>query len=194
MRVLVIFCHPVETSYQAALHEVAKAALIRAGHEVDDLDLYGEGFNPVMSREERLGYHDLATNQAPVAPYIARLKAAQALVLCFPVWTFGPPAMIKGFFDRVMVPGFGFTLRPDGRYDPGMGHIRKIAAITTYGQPRWKAFLIGDPPRKFVTRVLPGTVGRLIPIHYLAHYEMNTSTDQTRRRFLERVDAVMSRF
>jgi hypothetical protein len=50
MRVLLIFCHPVEDSYNAALHRVAKAALERAGHVVDDCDLYDEGFDPVLSR------------------------------------------------------------------------------------------------------------------------------------------------
>ena len=46
MRVLLIFCHPVENSYNAALHRVAKAALERAGHVVDDCDLYAEAFDP----------------------------------------------------------------------------------------------------------------------------------------------------
>jgi putative NADPH-quinone reductase len=57
MRVLVIYCHPVETSYNAALHHSVLEGLRSAGHEVDDCDLYAEGFNPVLSREERLGYH-----------------------------------------------------------------------------------------------------------------------------------------
>ena len=194
MRVLLVFCHPVETSYHAALHATARAALEAAGHEVDDCDLYAEGFDPVLGREERLHYHDLSRNQAPVARYVARLLAAQALVLDFPVWTFGPPAMLKGFFDRVLVPGVGFRLDAAGRYHPGLGHIRKLGAITTYGQPHWKALLVGDPPRRFVTRVLRGATGKAIPVVYLAHYHMNVSTDATRRRFLARVERAMARF
>lgn len=54
MRVLVVFAHPVESSYNAALHGAVVRALTRAGHAVDDLDLYAERFNPVLTRDERL--------------------------------------------------------------------------------------------------------------------------------------------
>ena len=71
MRILVIYCHPVETSYNAALHTEVVQQLRGAGHEVDDCDLYAEGFNPVMTREERLGYHEVPSNQLPVQGYVA---------------------------------------------------------------------------------------------------------------------------
>src|SRR5260221_11659512 len=82
MRVLVIFAHPVETSYGAALKARAVAAL-SVRHEVDLLDLYAEGFDPVMSRSERLGYHAIPDNRAPVEPYVAQLLRAEAIVFCF---------------------------------------------------------------------------------------------------------------
>ena len=70
------------------------------------------------------------------AGYVERLLAAEALVLCFPVWNFGLPALLKGFFDRVFLPGVSFDLRADGRVSPRLQHIRKIAAIATYGRRR----------------------------------------------------------
>ena len=85
MRVLLLFCHPVEDSYHAALHCAARGALEQAGHQVDDCDLYTEGFCPVLSRAERIGYHDVTSNRAPVQGYVDRLLVAEALVLCFPV-------------------------------------------------------------------------------------------------------------
>ena len=75
---------------------------------VDDCDLYAEGFNPVMSAEERRHYHDATRNRAPVAGYVERLLAAEALILCHPTWCFGPPAILKGFLDRVLMPGVSF--------------------------------------------------------------------------------------
>ncbi|MDX1539996.1 MAG: NAD(P)H-dependent oxidoreductase [Geminicoccaceae bacterium] len=194
MRVLLVYCHPVETSFNAALHEAARAALTAAGHVVDDLDLYREGFDPVLGREERLTYHDLSRNREPVHAYVDRLLAAEALVLCFPVWTFGPPALLKGFFDRVLLPGVAFHLGDDGRYRPGLERIRKLAAITTYGQPRWKALLVGDGPRHLVTRVLRSATGRLVPTRYLALYHMNIAGPPVRERFLARVERTMRRF
>ena len=110
MRVLVLYAHPDPESFAAALHRTIVETLAAAGHEVDDCDLYAEGFNPVLSREERVGYHDLAHNQMPVSAYVARLQKAEALVLSYPVWNFGFPAILKGFFDRVFLPGVSFKL------------------------------------------------------------------------------------
>ncbi len=194
MRVLVIFCHPVEDSYQAALHRTVRLALEGAGHEVDDLDLYAEAFDPVLSREERQGYHDMGSNRRPVQGYVERLLAAEALVLCFPVWNFGPPAMLKGFFDRVFLPGVSFHLSADGRITPALRHIRKVAAVVTYGGARWVAWVMGDPPRKLVTRHLRYLVGPRARVRYLAHYHMNVSTEASRRRFLARVERAMAAF
>jgi NAD(P)H dehydrogenase (quinone) len=74
------------------------------GHEVDDCDLYAERFDPVLSEIERIQYHDIKLNRAPVAAYADRLLAAEALILIYPVWNEGFPAILKGFFDRVFVP------------------------------------------------------------------------------------------
>ena len=193
MRVLVLFAHPVETSFQAALHRVTVEALKAAGHTVDDCDLYAEGFNPVMSREERINYHDATVCRKPVERYVERVLAAEALVLGFPVWNFGYPAILKGFFDRVFLPGVSFDLE-DGRVRPLLTQIGKVAAIATYGGSRLRAMLAGDPPRKAVTRVLRAQVGLATPIAYLAHYDMNRATDESRRRFLGRVTKSMGRF
>ncbi len=65
MKILLVSAHPVEDSYNAALRQAAMAALQHAGHEVDHLDLYAEGFDPVLGRAERLGYHEVPANRAP---------------------------------------------------------------------------------------------------------------------------------
>jgi putative NADPH-quinone reductase len=193
MRVFVLFAHPVETSFQAALHRATIEALEQAGHHVDDCDLYAEGFNPVLSREERLNYHDADVCRKPVERYVERLLAAEALVLNFPVWNFGYPAILKGFFDRVFLPGVSFDLM-DGRVVPRLTRIRKVAAVCTYGGTRLRAVLAGDPPRKAVTRVLRAQVGLGTPITYVAYYDMNRATDATCARFLARVSRTMARF
>ncbi len=105
MRVLVIYAHPDPDSLNGAIHREILTALSAAGHEVDDIDLYAEGFDPVLSAEERRDYFEPDLNRARVADYAARIEAAEGLVFCFPTWCLGPPAILKGFFDRVMVPG-----------------------------------------------------------------------------------------
>jgi len=194
MRALLPFCHPVEDSYHAALQRTARGALERAGHRVDDCDLYAEGFCPVLSRAERIAYHDTGRNRVPVEPYVERLLAAEALALCFPVWNFGPPALLKGFLDRVFLPGVSFHVGADGEIRPGLRHIGKLGAITCYGCRRLEAWLVGDPPRKLVTRVLRAQIRPAARVGYLAHYHMNVSTAATRARFLAPVERAMARF
>ncbi len=194
MRVLVLYSHPVETSYNAALHAQVVASLVDAGHEVDDCDLYAEGFDPVLSREERLGYHDVPANQRPVQGHVDRLMRAEALVLCFPTWCFGLPAMLKGWCDRVLMPGVAFDLSDPANVKPSLTHLRRIAAVVTYGRPRWVAWWIGDPPRKIVTRYLRRLTGNRAQVDYLAYYHMNVATRPALDRFRARVGAVMARF
>jgi NAD(P)H dehydrogenase (quinone) len=194
MHVLVIFCHPVETSYHAALHREVVARLLSAGHTVDDCDLYAENFNPVMSREERLGYHDVPANQQPLAQYVERLRKAEALVLCFPTWCFGMPAMLKGFFDRLLMPGVAFDLSDPQNVKPMLGHIKRISGVVTYGRPRWMAWYMGDPPRRIVTRYLKRLTGNTARVDFHAYYHMNVATKPRLTRFLQRVGQAMARF
>jgi len=193
MNVLLLHAHPVETSFNAALHRLILERLTAKGHAVDDCDLYAEGFDPRLSRQERLDYHDPDRSIEHVRSYVDRLRAADALVLCYPVWNYGYPAILKGFFDRVFLPGVSFRI-VDGKVEGALHNIAKVAAVTSYGGTRWRAVLIGDPPRRLVKRLLWGTVRPGARVDYLAHYDMNRSTDASRRRFMEKVSAAMDRF
>lgn len=193
MRVLVIYAHPVETSFNAALHTMIVERLAAEGHEVDDCDLYAENFDPRLTRAERMAYHDTPGNIEPVRGYVERLRRAEGLVLCFPVWNYGYPAILKGFFDRVFLPGVSFRL-VDGKVRPTLDNIRKVVAVTSYGGSRLRAFLVGDPPRKLVQRLLRASVKPGAPVSYLAHYSMNLSTPQSRDRFMAKVADRMDAF
>ncbi len=188
MRVLVLYAHPVETSYGSALHAAVLEGLTAAGHTVDDCDLYAEGFDPVLAREERIAYHTTPANQAGVADYVRRLQAADALVLVHPVWNFGYPAILKGFLDRVFLPDVSFRIE-EGRVKPALHNIGTLMVVATYGADKVRAFLAGDPPRKLATRMLRATIRPGARVRYHAHYDMNRSTADSRARFLARVQA-----
>lgn len=193
MRVLVLFSHPVEDSYGAALHAQAVESLKAAGHEVDDCDLYAEGFDPVLSRHDRLIYHTYPDNTALVSGYVERLKKAEALVICTPVWNFGFPAMLKGYFDRVWLPGVTFEL-VDGKVQSTLRHIKKLGAVLTYGADPFRAFVAGNPPKKIVKRVIRAQIDPLAKVRFLAHYDMNRATEETRKQFLDKVKREFSTF
>jgi NAD(P)H dehydrogenase (quinone) len=190
-RVLVLFAHPCEESFSSALKSTVVETLTRRGWEVDLCDLYAENFNPVLTAAERRGYLTVPDNCGPVQPYVDRLRAAQALIFVFPVWNFGFPAILKGFIDRVFLPGVSFKLE-DGLVAPALTHIRKMAAVTTYGATRWRAFLAADPPKRVITRAL-WFVARPDKMRYLALHDMNRVTDDQRRRYLATVQREMER-
>src|SRR4051794_8818951 len=158
MRVMVLHAHPVEESFNHSLYNVVLEALKAAGHQVDPVDLYAEGFDPVMSREGRLNYHNIPDNvTSELKPYVDRLMAAEGLVIVHPVWNYGFPAILKGYFDKVFMPGVSFVLRggPDpshGTLKPNLKHIRKVVFVTSYGGDRWRSWLMGDPPRRMAKR------------------------------------------
>lgn len=192
MRVLVLFAHPCEESFSAALHKVVVETLAAKGWEVDDCDLYVEGFQPVLTAAERRGYHDVATNRAPVAGYVERVEKADALVMVFPVWNYGYPAILKGFFDRVFLPGVSFRM-VDGVVQPSLRNLRRIAAVTTFGGTWWRTTVMGNPPRKLVMRMMRG-LSRPERLRFLALYDMNRATDADRGAFLARVKREMEAF
>ncbi|MEM9319167.1 MAG: NAD(P)H-dependent oxidoreductase [Pseudomonadota bacterium] len=191
-RALVVFAHPVAESLNAAAHEIVLETLAARGWDVDDCDLYAEGFDPVLSGDERRGYHAVETNTAPVQAYVDRLRAADAFILSHPVWNFGYPAILKGWFDRVMLPGVAFQLT-DGKLSPCLDNIRKMASVTTYGASQWRAFLAGDPPKKLFKRAVWGTV-RPEKMRYIAQYDMNNITRSGCEAFLARVRQEMEAF
>jgi NAD(P)H dehydrogenase (quinone) len=147
-RVFILCANPVSASFGETLHTEVVTTLRSRGHEIDDCDLYAERFDPVLSEKERMQYHDIKFNRAPIAAYAERLLAAEALILVYPVWYEGFPAILKGFFDRVFIPEVSFTVGPDGALVTNLQKLRKIAAVCTYGATRTLSFLLGDPPKR----------------------------------------------
>ena len=194
MRVLYVYCHPLPESFHAGIRVAALEGLRKAGHEIDLFDLYAEGFDPVLSEEGRRHYHDEAVNQAGLEPIIARLRRAEAIVLQFPTWCFGPPAMLKGFFDRVFMPGVAFDLGDPAHVKPLLANIRKIAGVVTYGRPRLMALWMGDPPRKIVTRYVRWFAGKGASAEYHALYHLNVASQAQREGFVSKVRTAMERF
>lgn len=192
MRILYLYCHPLEESFHAAIRDAGVAALRANGHEVDLCDLYAEGFEPILTAEMRREYHDVTLNRKGIEGYVERLHRAEALVVQFPTWCFGFPAMLKGFFDRLFSPGITFDLSDPAHVKPMLQHIRHVVGISTYGRDRWRAFVVGNPPKMMVTRYLRWFVARRARIRYLALYHMNVATEAQRKVFLGRVTTELS--
>ena len=98
MRVHYLYCHPQTTSFHAAIRTRALAGLAAAQPRGRSFDLYADKFDPVMWEEERRDYHDTSRQPVRLADYVARLRAADALIVQFPVWSFGHAGHAQGLF------------------------------------------------------------------------------------------------
>jgi NAD(P)H dehydrogenase (quinone) len=147
MKVLIVYAHPEPKSFNGAMRDLAVATLTAAGHAVTVSDLYAEGFSATAgpadftgrlnSEKFDLGHEQMhASKQGSFAPdvqrEIDRLKAADLLILQFPMWWWAPPAILKGWIDRVFA--FGVAYQFGRTWNRGvMRGRRAMLAFTTSG-------------------------------------------------------------
>jgi putative NADPH-quinone reductase len=193
VNVLVVFGHPDGASFVAAVRDRAVGALERSGHAVDLLDLYAEGFDPRVSDAEWSGAAPARSDPA-LSAHIARLQAAEALVFVYPTWWGGPPAMVKGWLDRVWVEGVAFrrvagSNRPRAR----LTNVRRLVVVTTHGSTKWINAVEGEPGKRLVGRWLRVLCHPFARTRWIALYGVDQSDESARRRFLGRVERELAR-
>jgi len=193
MRALVIHCHPSPESFTAAVRDRVVAGLRRGGAEVEVLDLYAEGFDPVMTRHGWEHYESTPANRTAVADHAAAVRRSDALVFVYPTWWYGQPAVLKGWLERVLVPDVAFSNPCDGPIRPGLTHVRTLAAFTTCGASRRLTWLVGAPGRRTLMRGLRFLCHPRCAGFFAAHYSMDASTPATRARHFARVDRTVAR-
>jgi putative NADPH-quinone reductase len=195
MRALVVYCHPSDGSFTAAVRDRVLDRLRHAGAEVRLNDLYARGFSPALTLAEWAGYLDEPGNRRPVAQDTEDILWCDTLIFVYPTWWYGLPAMLKGWLDRVLLPGVAF-LMPDGKnrtIRPGLQHITRLGIFTTCGASRWLTFFVGTPGKRTLARGLGLLCGRGKRTVNAAHYLMDSSTPESRARHLARVDRQMDR-
>lgn len=196
LRCLVVVAHPLATSLSHRFASSAGDVLASAGHRVSLIDLYAEDFDPRLSPAERSAYY--ATEHGRPAGDMVRhtdeLTAAEALLLVFPTWWFGPPAMLKGWIDRVFAPGVAFDHGADfGPIVPRLTKLRNVVAITTLGTPWWVDRLVMHRP---VQRMLKTAVVKACApkarVDYLPFHAAENADQARVARFEARIRTVLA--
>ena len=195
MKALVVYCHPREGSFTAAVRDLVCEKLNHAGAEVHLLDLYARAFDPALSATELEGYLDCPDNRAPVENDVVDVEWCDTLIFVYPTWWYGLPAVLKGWLDRVFLPDVAF-LMPDSENTtirPGLQHITRLGVFTTCGASWWLTQVIGAPGKRTLMRGVGFLCARRRKTAFAAHYLMDSSTDATRKRHLDRVAVKMDR-
>lgn len=189
MRLLFVLAHPLAESFTAAQCNAAIAQAKANGHEIRQINLYAESFQPCLSADELRAYPDPESISATLDNHVEALHWAEGLILCFPTWWSGQPAILKGWFDRVWRPGIAFhtTLSPSA-LRPGLPQIRLLGVLTTLGAARWQwSLLLGAPGRKQLLRGLRPCLAPRCKTFWLAHYAIDTSTAASRAAHLQKI-------
>ncbi len=177
-----VYCHPSAGSFVAAVRDRVVAGLATAGAEVRVTDLYAEGFEPTFSATERAN-HLVAGTDPSIATYGHDLQWCDTLVLVYPTWWSGQPAMLKGWIDRVWVNGVAWTL-PEGanRLRPGLRNVRRLVAVTTHGSSKFINMVEGESGKRTLTRSLRTMCHPLARTTWLAMYGIDNASDDGSRR------------
>jgi NAD(P)H dehydrogenase (quinone) len=192
-KALVVYCHPLEASFVAASRDRVVSALTTAGAEVRLTDLYADGFDPAFSASERVN-HLVSGTDPSIRSYADDLQWCDTLVLVYPTWWSGQPAMLKGWMDRVWVNGVAWTL-PDGanRLQPGLRNVRRLVAVTTHGSSKFINMVEGESGKRTLTRSLRTMCHPLARTTWLALYGIDNASQQQRTEFLDRVERRLTR-
>jgi putative NADPH-quinone reductase len=190
MKCLVVIAHPSTHSLCHAMARATIAALKAGGHEVQVEDLYGSGFSPTLTVNERQSYYSPAYDSAAVQDQIDCLLSAEALVLVFPTWWFGFPAVLKGWFDRVWAPGIAYDHATDlGAIKPRLHNLRSALAITSLGSPWWvDRLILWQPVKRVLKTALLGTCAPRCQLEMLSLYKAESLTPVDVQRFCSRIE------
>jgi NAD(P)H dehydrogenase (quinone) len=193
VKVSVILGHPHPGSLNHAIAETVTRALGENGHMVLFHDLYAEGFDPVLPRGE-------IPRDAPLDPVIAahcaEIAAAGGIIIIHPDWWGQPPAILKGWVDRVLRPGVAYRfLEGDGGEGVPAGLLGAQAALVfnTSNTPRERELAaFGDPLERLWRDCIFSLCGVPV-IHRRMFSVVVTSTAGERGRWLEEVREMVTR-
>lgn len=196
MKCLVVIAHPNTDSLCHAMARSAIAALKAGGHEVTVEDLYLSGFSPALTADERRSYYGPAFDAGAVGDQIARLRSAEALVLVFPTWWFGFPAILKGWFDRVWAPGIAYDHATDlGPIKPRLHTLQRALAITSLGSPWWvDRLILRQPVRRVLKTALLGTCAPRCRFEMLSLYKAESLGQAEVRSFCARIERALGKW
>lgn len=131
--VLILLGHPDRDSLCGALAQCYATAAENAGHRVRLIALGDLEFDPVL----RHGYRQIQPLEADLQDAADAIEACDHLVLVYPIWWGAMPALLKGFFDRVLLPGYAFRYRRDSVWWDRLLAGRSARVITTLDTPPW---------------------------------------------------------
>lgn len=192
MSTLVVSSHPDPGSFSAHLTARVTTGLTRAGTDHEVIDLYADGFDPVMSEREWKLHRAGADEKDWLGDHAPALARARSIVWVYPTWWSGPPAIMKGWIDRIWTNGVAYTHTESG-LEPGLlHHVRRMDVVTTHGSSRLVNVLEGEAGKLMIRRGLRALCHPTCRTRWIALYGVDRARRSRLEAFADRVERIYS--
>jgi putative NADPH-quinone reductase len=186
-KICLVLCHPIDESFNGAISRKYIAGAERSGHQVRVLDLYKMHFDPILREPRSFDQID----EPAIVESRQAIEWCEHIVLVFPVWWYSLPALLKGFLDRVLVPGWAYKF--DGPLIwQKLLRGRSARVICTMDSPPVLALLNGDPISAALKSGTLGFVG-FDPVSISCYGPVRLSCSWLREFWLAEVKALGER-
>ncbi len=193
MKISVILAHPDSGSFNHAIAKTAADALRLAGHTVSFHDLYAEGFDPVLPAVE---IQAEAALPPPIAAHCREIAEAEGIVIVHPNWWGQPPALLKGWIDRVIRPGvaYNFIEGDSGEGVPaGLLKAKTAIVFNTSNTPAEREKAAFGDPLELIWRNCVFALCGVADVRRQVFGVVVTSTEEQRNAWLDRVRGLVTR-
>ncbi len=184
MRILSVIAHPSPRCFNRLLARQLAEVAEEKGHACETLDLYAEGFNPVLSDEDVESF-----NRGKTPPDIKRqqerIRAAEVVAFFHPVWWFGMPAVLKGWVDRVF--SYGFAYGHDSRGVKPLLRGKKAMLVNTTGGAEKQSYA-ETGFQSAMTKVVDQGIYEFVGFEIILRrffFEVPTASDEKKREMAE---------
>jgi putative NADPH-quinone reductase len=183
-KILIINGHPDKESFNFALAESYKKGAMASGAEVKDIHIRDLNFNPNL----QFGYRKRTALEPDLMDVQEKIKWAEHLVWIYPVWWGSVPAIMKGFIDRVFLPGFAFQKRKNSVWWDKLLKNKSARIISTLDQPPWYYWLVYQQPSYHAMKKLTLQFCGISPVRTTTIGPIRLSKESYRQNWLKKVE------
>jgi putative NADPH-quinone reductase len=185
-KILIINGHPDKESYCFALADAYKKGALASGAEVQEINIRELDFNPNLE----FGYRKRTPLETDLLAAQEKLKSAEHLVWIYPVWWGSVPAIMKGFLDRVLLPGFAFKKRENSVWWDKFFTGKTARLICTMDQPTWYYRLINRGPSHQAMKKLTMKFIGIRTVRITSIGPLRLSKNTFRQKKLDKIEAL----
>ncbi len=185
-KILIINGHPDSESYCFAIHNAYKKGVLESNSELKEINVRALKFNPNLE----FGYRKRTELEPDLLDAQEKIKWSNHIVWIYPVWWGSYPAILKGFIDRVFLPGFAFQKRENSIWwDKFLTH-KSARVISTLDQPAWYYKWVNKHPSHTAIEKLTCDFVGIKPVKFTTIGSLRLSKESYRKKWLEKVESL----